>query len=516
MTRLYAVLTSAVLYTISFPVALYSPNLIPPALSGVVIWFAFVPLLLTLRTATPLDNLRFGYLFGILAHGGTFFWAIIAMQKYGGLSPWVSVSIYILMVLVLAPFPAIALYGAAKLRTKLPFWLTGTLLLTLTEWSRLYVPMGGFPWGTPAYALSGFLPLIQSADLVGTTGLNLLLISTNFVLAETWLRWQRREPLPKVALGSIALLIITSLFYGLYRLNDESLATGKERIRVALLQGNVSQELKWDPEERDQILVDYKKLTRRAGRSKPDLVVWPEAALPFTLPHDLKSLPMLSGFLGNADLVTGAPSALLEGEKATFFNSAFVFSPRGKIRLRYDKQHLVPFGEYVPLSTYLPMEWIVPPVAGNFSAGSTPQLARLGEHAYGILICYEVLFPDLALDMVRKGAHFLINITNDAWFDQTSGPYQHVRFGIFRAIETRRPILRSANTGITTWFDPHGRTHFPTRLFSRGFILADFSPSTNLTFYVRFPHLIPIAVWLFLILSLIWAWRKSVKKTADH
>jgi apolipoprotein N-acyltransferase len=154
------------------------------------------------------------------------------------------------------------------------------------------------------------------------------------------------------------------------------------------------------------------------------------------------------------------------------------------------------------------MEYIVPSVAGNFTSGSTAALPTLGAQAYGILICYELLFPDLSIDRVRRGAHFLVNITNDAWFDRTSGPYQHLRFGILRAIETRRPIVRAANTGVTTWFDATGRTHMPTGLFTRGFVIADISPSDKMTFYVRFPHLIPLAILLSLVIFGVRGMRK--------
>jgi apolipoprotein N-acyltransferase len=510
MRRFDAVFLSAVLYFLSFPAAFYSANLVPAKLSAVVVWFAFVPLLVALRGASPSTTFRWAYLFGFLSNLGIFFWVIIAMQKYGGLSVWISGSILLLMIVILAFYPAVSLWCAARLRSRAPVWATGPLLCTLLEWSRVYFPAGGFPWATPAYGLAGSLPLVQVADVVGTAGLNLFIFAVNFQLAEWIARRREGRSLPWAGIGTSAVLLLAVATYGWIRIAAEgSPAKAEGKIRVALLQGNIPQDLKWDPDEKDRILANYRQLTRAARESDPDLVIWPEAALPFTLSRDIQSIPFVSEFLGRSDLLAGAPTASGEKDALTFRNSAFVLSSDGRVRFRYDKQHLVPFGEYVPLSGFLPMRYIVPAVAGNFTSGAAQPLAKLGSQSYGILICYELLFPDLTLDWVRRGAHFLVNITNDAWFDQTSGPFQHVHFGIFRAVETRRFVVRAANTGITTWFDRTGRMHTPTDLFTRGFVIADISPSDEVTFYVRFPHMVPLAALILLALSLLRIRRKD-------
>lgn len=501
MSRLDAVFLSAFLYFISFPFAFNTPNLIPGALSATAVWFAFVPLLVALRKALPGESFRWTYLFGFLANAGVFFWVIIAIKKYGGLSIWVSGTILLLLILALALYPAVSLWATARFRPRAPFWLAGPLFFTLLDWIRVYFPLQGFPWATPAYSLSGSLPLVQSADLVGTMGLNLLVFGTNFALAEVIVRWRGKRSFPRILVSAAAFLFVFSASYGFYRLHPTAPPDPSvQKIRIALLQGNIPQDLKWNPDLRNQILSDYGKLTAAVRDSNPDLVVWPEAALPITLPRDIQSLPFLAGLTGGPDLLAGAATAFTRDNTTFFQNSAFVVEADGNVRLRYDKQHLVPYGEYVPFSDILPMEYIVPPVAGNFSPGSTPPLAEIHGHRYGILICYEALFPDLTLDFVRRGAGFLVNITNDAWFDRTSGPYQHVRFGILRAIETRRPVVRAANTGISTWFDPQGRMHTPTGLFKRGYVIADVAPQDRFTFYTRHPRLIPILTLLLLLI----------------
>jgi apolipoprotein N-acyltransferase len=508
-SRFDAIFLSAVLYFLSFPFAFRSENLIPGNLSAAVIWFAFVPLLATIRDASPRDSFRRTYLYGLLANAGVFFWIIIAMEKYGALSIWVSGGIMVLLVLALAVYPAVAAAGTALFRNRAPVWLTGPLFFTLLDWIRVSFPLQGFPWAIPANALTGNLHLVQAADRIGTTGLNLLIYFVNFAIAEGIAARRERRP-PPIRLATAAAALFLALFgYGAFQVQARSTAiTQGDKIRVALLQGNIPQDLKWEPTEQEAILLNYRDLTLQARSADPDLIVWPEAAVPYTLPIDIRSFPTLAPWLGRADLVTGAPTASGQGTAVTFRNSAFVVAPNGDVRLRYDKQHLVPFGEYVPLSDLLPMHYIVPPVAGNFTAGRNPPLARVRGVPYGILICYEILFPDLTLDFVERGARFLVNITNDAWFDQTSGPYQHVRFGILRAIETRRPIVRAANTGITTWYDPIGRMQMSTRLFTRGFVTAEIAPSTEMTFYVRHPSLVPMGVLLLLLGITLRGWRR--------
>ncbi|MFH1262509.1 MAG: apolipoprotein N-acyltransferase [Pseudomonadota bacterium] len=506
-SKLDALLLSAFLYFLSYPFAFHSANLIPDWVSATVIWFAFVPLFVLLRGLPPAESFRKTFGFGVIANGAILFWIIIAMKKYGGLSILLSGGIMALMILALATYSALAAFATAVFRNRAPAWLTGTLFFTLMEWVRVYVPFGGFPWAAPANALAGSLYLVQAADRIGVTGLNLVIFFTNFALAELVIARRERRPLPRLLPGSAAVLFLVLLTYGILEIRTRrAQPEPTDRVRVALLQGNVAENLKLDPEQEREILENYRTLTGEALRVAPDLIVWPEAALPFTLPRDIRTLPAIGKWIGRSQLLTGVATASGQENEIAFWNSALVIGPDGGVRFRYDKQHLVPFGEYVPFSDLLPMRYIVPPVAGNFRAGSKPILAEVNGHPFGILICYEIIFPDLSLDFVDRGATFLVNITNDAWFDQTSGPYQHVRFGLLRAVETRRPVVRSANTGITTWFDPVGRIHTPTRFFTRGFVTADIAPSTERTFYVRHPYLIPL---LMLVLLLFVVLRKE-------
>lgn len=510
MYRAIWIFLSAILTWTCFPLALDTINLIPTQVSAALVWISFVPVIWVVRNLPPGPSFRWGYAFGFLSNTGILFWILIAMKKYGGLSTLTSTSILLVLIMELALYPALTFWVQARLRGIGPSWAIGTLMFTLLEWTRVYFPIGGFPWATPAYALYGAQTLLQGLDLIGTTGFNVLIFASNFLIVEALDRIRRNKKWPQKEIAVFSVLILSLFVYGGIRKNHfHKKNNRKEPLRFALIQGNIEQDQKWKRGSRRKIIHTYQRLSMESLKIKPHIIVWPEAAIPQTLPKEIQNLPFVFPYLGSSDLVAGIPTYERKNGKKYYLNSAFVISPSGKIRLRYDKQHLVPFGEYVPFSDILPMHYIVPPVAGDFSEGGEPELVQIKGEPFGILICYEVLFPDLSIDQVQKGATFLVNITNDAWFDHTSGPYQHAQFGAFRAIETRRPILRSANTGITTWFDVTGTMHSPTRLFEEATVTGEIIPNDELTFYVRYHQLIPLLSALLLLVVVSGAMKRQ-------
>ncbi|HLG19284.1 MAG TPA: apolipoprotein N-acyltransferase [Bdellovibrionota bacterium] len=514
MRKRIALPSSILLTALSYPLALYTPNLAPAWVSSVVVWFALVPLLLSLHRATPGESFRWGYIYGLFANGAALFWIIIAMRKYGNLSWLLSGSILFSLIAELAFYPAVTFWTMARLRNFAPAWLVGALSFTLLEWTRVYMPLEGYPWITPAYGLYGDSCLIQIVEWTGVAGLNLLIFTFSFSLADSLTRKEERRLSAIPALVAVGAMIAAGHLYGFIRLRTfDSVSTVDSSVRVSLIQANIPQDSKWQSASRSQIFEKYGRLTAAAVARDSDLIVWPEAAFPLTVASSTSAFPILRETLGEADLVLGAATWERAGDRELYRNSAFIVGPDARVKLRYDKRHLVPFGEYVPFSDILPTQKFVPAVAGNFVKGGVPILAtvpRRPDARYGILICYEVLFPDLAVDLVRGGANFLVNITNDAWFDETSGPYQHVEFGRFRAIETRRPIVRAANTGVTAWFDARGNIHDTTSLFTEGLVTTDIHPRREMTFYVRHPQFIPhVAAMILLIAGLGFFRRRS-------
>jgi apolipoprotein N-acyltransferase len=194
------------------------------------------------------------------------------------------------------------------------------------------------------------------------------------------------------------------------------------------------------------------------------------------------------------------------------FNSAFLLSPSQKIVGKYDKKHLVPYGEYIPLKRFFPFIDKMVAGIGDFSSGSTITLLHLPEASFGVLICYEIIFPDLTRRFVKQGAQFLVNITNDAWFGKTSAPYQHLSMAVVRAIENRRYIARAANTGISAFIDATGEIQSATPLFTESFLTGTIGVVDVQTFYTTFGDVFALLATLFSLVLLCYALLKKRKR----
>jgi apolipoprotein N-acyltransferase len=231
---------------------------------------------------------------------------------------------------------------------------------------------------------------------------------------------------------------------------------------VAAIQPDIAQTQKWDPAQGEEILDRLETLTdQAAAEPEPDLVVWPETTTPDSLSLDGLSRALVTNLVHRhgVPLLAGAVHVAAEGDGYRYYNSAFLFTPGEGLAERYDKQHLVPFGEYIPLSGWLPWLERLAPLGWTCAAGRRATVFRLADPplAFSSLICFEDTVSGLARAFVRRGARVLINQTNDAWFDRTAGPVQHLSQSVFRCVENRVPMVRVANTGITALVDPSGR-----------------------------------------------------------
>jgi apolipoprotein N-acyltransferase len=309
------------------------------------------------------------------------------------------------------------------------------------------------------YALHLVLPLIQIAELTGVYGVSFLIVAVNCVLAGLLaLGWTRALP-GVVAAGA---LVLGTLAFGWSALGGAAPASP---LRVAVIQPNIAQTLKWDPARHAEILDVYEALTREAARpaevsdptSRPALIIWPETAATLFLRGDpalLDRLQRLSAEL-RIPLLVGSIDRR-ETPRPQYLNSAFLLTGQG-ITAKYDKIHLVPFGEYVPLAGLL--GWVKgwAEFISEFGTGATETVFPLPGAPFGAVICYEIIFPELFRGFVVRGALFMANITNDAWFGETSGPWQHLGMLPLRAVEHRVAIARAANTGVSAFVEPTGR-----------------------------------------------------------
>ena len=480
---------SGLLLAAAFP----RPDLFPLA------WVGMVPLLLVMRQR-PFAS---GFTAGMAFFAAVLYWLNIVMTNYGHLHPFFSLIAYLFLVIYLASYFALASWLSCRLETtlKLPCLLIFPLLWVALEYLRGLL-LTGFPWALLGYSQQNFAPAIQSADVSGVYGVSLLLVTVNCALA-----WLLREPKRKAAWVGLAVTLLMALGhfgYGLWRAG-QPLESRDEQLRVALIQGNIDQGIKWDSRYRQATIDKYLQLSGQAAADHPQLVIWPEAATPFFLQENsiqggrVKALPkQLDSYL-----LVGSPAyEQLAGNDIHYYNSAFLFSPDGRELGRSDKIHLVPFGEYVPLGPILKFINKLVVGVGDFSPGQIKPLLLNG-HSLGVLVCYEAIFPELARDYVRKGGSLLVNLTNDAWFGRSSAPYQLLAMTRFRAIENRIWLARAANTGISALISPSGRVVVASPLFEPAALSGTVGLGAEPTFYTRYGDLLPQACLLISMALLI-------------
>jgi apolipoprotein N-acyltransferase len=471
---------SGILLALSFP---------RPGIS-ILAWFAFVPLFLALGEKTPRKAFRLGFAFGLTAYAGIFYWLNIVMTTYGKLSLLVSFCLYLLLAAYLALYPGVIAYLLSRGEEKgISPLLSFPFLWVGFEFIRACV-LTGFPWASLGHSQYRTLPLIQIADITGVYGLSFLIALTNVVLYRILRGIVRNEPGAYPARSAVALLVLMALTlgYGFNRLNSGE--TG-EPLNVVLVQGNIPQDVKWDPAFQEATVGIYEKLSRKACATGGNLVIWPESALPFYFQSEEKyaaRVKALSAELKSC-MVVGSPAFEKDGARVRYLNSAFLLAPTGAVLGRSDKMHLVPFGEYVPLQKLIPFVNKLVAGIGDFSPGARITPLNTGRGEIGVLVCFEGIFPELAREYVRAGSRLLVNITNDAWFGRSSAPYQHLSMTIFRAVENRVPLVRAANTGISSIIDAKGHIRGMTPLFQEAFLSGEVRFGEGNTFYTRYGDL---------------------------
>jgi apolipoprotein N-acyltransferase len=456
---------------------------------GSVAWFALVPLLLALPRVPPRRAARLGYLAGVTAAVGILYWTAFVVIQYGGLS--LPVGIGVMLLLCLAFGLPNALFGWAMGRVCGAFGAYGLLwapvVWVATEILRAHT-LFNFPWCLLGYSQHRMLPFIQVADLAGVYGVSFVVASASAVIA--FAAWERRRVERRLASAAFVVLLLATTGYGLFRLKEDLPASG--RLRAALVQASITQNDKWDPQKEMENLDRHLALSREAAMGGPQLLVWPESAVPFYFDYEpviadpLRALVRTHGvalLFGNDDLERRA------ADVPRVWVGAKMVAPDGALAYRYHKNRLVPFGEYVPLKAVFTLGGRVGGRlvrnVGEFTAGTEATVAPLDGHSLGAFICYEAIFPDLVRQFSRNGAELLVNITNDGWYGTTSAPYQHFAMATFRAVENRKWLLRAANTGISAFVDPRGRVVRASALFERTAIVDEAAFVPGLTVYAR-------------------------------
>jgi apolipoprotein N-acyltransferase len=462
-------------------------------------WVALVPLLIALWEKEAKPSFVLGLVTGFVFFAGTIYWVYNSMYYYGGVPSVLSGVIVVALCVYLGAFVGLfsLIFNSLSNRSIFPSLITVPVLWVTLEVIRTYA-FTGFPWSLLGYTQYKFLPLIQISDITGVYGVSFLVAAVNGVIFDVAFHRPRRinkmplfpeRPITASIIGCIVIILLT-LGYGFWRLNSEMKG---RTVRASVLQGNIDQGVKWDSKHKEDILNTYKRLSVRASAGKPDIIIWPESSLPFIYGYDENPTAKFNEFQKslNSGLLFGSVLAKNDKKGNTLLtNSALLLSRDGKLLPAYDKIHLVPYGEYVPLKKLFPFINKLTAGSGDFVPGKEPVVMKSSFANVGTLICYEIIFPGLVRKFVNNGADLLVTITNDAWFRRSSAPYQHFSMAVFRAVENRVPVVRAANTGISGFIDAKGRIKRKSDIFVEDMLSEDVTVGAfGKSFYAKFGDL---------------------------
>lgn len=475
MTYLLSII-SGVLFALAFPD--YS--------IGWLAFLALTPLLIAVaRAKSGWEALFLGWLSQAIAWLMMVPWVVRVMAHYGGLPFAIAVLLFIALAALLGLYGglfAVIVYrirpGASILR-----WLLVPLAWAAVEYARTYL-LTGFPWNLVAAAIVDCTSFIQFDRFAGPYLVGAMTIVPSVIVA--WIVVAKpRVPAAGMAVSAVVAVLFIWWATGLVAAKLIAAPTGTPALHAALLQPDISQEVRWNDQNLVQIYDQMMRMTDAAVAAGANIVIWPESSVPLsfaTTGFFRDSIEAVSR-QHDTDIILGS-IAEDPAQASRMWNAAFLVS-HGVTIGHYDKIHLVPFGEYVPLRKVLFFAKKLVHAVGDFEFGTNDSPLR-GKLAYGPAICYEIVFPRIAATQVKHGADVLVTITNDDWFRGGSAPRQHLNQARLRAIEDDRYLLRAATTGISAVVDPAGNVLQEIPMGREGTIFAEFSPRTSITPYVRF------------------------------
>jgi len=486
-----------------------------------IAWISLVPLFLSLKDIRTIGKaLRMGMFAGLAHYISLIYWLAYTMNTYGNLPYALGVPILFLFAFYLSLFWAAFTVMVHRTCHHPVFMLVSAPAAWVGLEFLRSVLFTGFPWGIVGHCLYRRQIFIQICDITGAYGLSGIIVLCNAAafIGTLWLsgrNWRNNRvsgSSAMVAAVASLMALVMCIGYGIWRGGEmERQLADKPRVRAAVVQGNIAQSLKWDPSHQVQSIEKYLELSNAASRWAPDLVVWPETATPFYFGVQARlTHKVIDGVRDTGtDFLFGSPSYLVTGTDQAYFNSAYLVLSDGTVAGRYDKAHLVPFGEYVPLRKWLPFLGKIVAHVGDFRSGLPGKVLPWDRGDLGVLICYEVIFPELSRAMAGNGATILVNITNDAWYGHSSAPFQHFSMPVFRAVENRRSLVRAANTGISGFIDPVGRILETTPLFEDAVIAQSIPVFDRITIYTQWGD---VFAWLCAVISLLFLFRSVVRR----
>jgi len=439
------------------------------------------------RAASVRRGIAIGVVNGVVSFTGTLYWITRVMVLYGGLQLWVAMLVNAALVAYLALYPGIfgMVVGRLVAGAGVRALMAAPLVWVATELGRTRL-LTGFPWVLLGYSQASVLPIAQLASVFGVYGVSASIAGVSAALAFIAVSPVERGFRRYLPALMMLVLLLTIAIWGSLRVGDDRLTRAGQPIRVGLVQGNVDQAMKWNAERASVIFQDYLRMTRQAMREGADFVLWPESSTPFFFEVERAQAEQVETLARQARVPILVGSDQIErGNPTKFYNSAFLVREDGSVGGVYRKMHLVPFGEYVPLKRVFFFAAPLVEAISDFSPGESAVLLPVRGHLVSAAICYEIVYPDLVRQSVRGGSELLTTITNDAWFGDTSAPYQHFEQAVMRAIEDGRYLVRSANTGISGIVDPYGRVLEKSGIFEAAVVVGEARFLQGTTIYVR-------------------------------
>ncbi|NCO56648.1 MAG: apolipoprotein N-acyltransferase [Deltaproteobacteria bacterium] len=440
---------------------------LPPRPYPWLAWVGLVGLLLAVRTASRWRASLLGLLTGALYALASVYWVEGTMVRFGPLPVWLAAAATLLLALYMggytALWAAVAPGVIRRHRHTAPVWLA-TAWVAL-EWLRTHL-FGGFGWAHLGYTQATTPAILQLAEVGGVFAISWLIVAVNAALAATVCHLAGRRPhaIQPQLLAAVA-VVFAVVAFGEVRLAAIRATPLRATLGVALIQGNVPEGEKWDPARREEILHRYLSMSEGVGEGAARLIIWPEAAIPYLL----QGSPQLEQLLRQVCARTGADLIFgglwRDPTDQSYRNSAYAITAAAGVAGRYDKLHLVPFGEYVPLARLFAFVRSITAEIGDFRPGTEPTLLPVAGERVGCPICFEVTYPWLTRAFARGGATLLATVTNDAWFGTSVAPRQHLNIAAVRCVESRLPMVRAANTGITAVIDAGGQIVAEAREF---------------------------------------------------
>ena len=497
--------------TIAFILGMLSVSALPPYYILPLLSVG-ISMLLYIQSQVNLNkrkNFALGYWFGFGFYGLGFFWIAHALLFDAATLGWLIPFVFIGSGAFFGIFSGLAVLGSSFFKTSLGKILSFAAFWTILEWIRSFF-LTGFPWNLIGTIWGFSDTMIQSASLYGTYGLTLI----SLIIAAAPLIWLN-SPNNKTLKHSLYLIIILSLsliVYGQIRLQQKDIRLGTEKIRI--VQPSIPQDLKWNEQKLESNFQEYLNLSQTDGIKNISLIIWGETASPYPLSYMTEKRQAIGAILPQqTQLMTGSIDYAVKDGRLRPKNSMFTIDHKGSIIAQYTKSHLVPFGEYIPMRDYLPRQ--IKPITNvisDFIAGDGPQTQKISNGLkIGVSICYEIIFPHQILDKSDK-PEVVINLTNDGWYGNTSGPYQHYISTKMRAVEEGVTLIRAANSGMSAVFTAYGQTLGKLALNQKGILDIQLPKQKSIsTPYGEFGNLIPILLSL-LIISIAISYESHKRK----